>query len=132
MSFRLGEHHIVVSSIAAVPPDAIDVVVGALPSLYVKPLLKALAKGLVDQPHVEYYLQWGRATLTAHGTYVKQNASEFESALVLLQRNMSALYDRVRTVSDDVNYTLKVVCDRRPPEPADDAENGGDGTEALA
>jgi hypothetical protein len=52
----------------------VELVATSIPSVYLLKLISAISVKVDSSPHVEYYLQWSRHVLNAHGRFLKDQS----------------------------------------------------------
>ncbi|XP_031639979.1 periodic tryptophan protein 2 homolog isoform X2 [Contarinia nasturtii] len=83
-----------------------ELVVAALPEIYVEQILEFVTKQVNVSQHVEFYLIWATKILTIHAG--KENVFKQQS-LISIQDSLTRKYEALSKVCDFNKYTLKVV-----------------------
>ena len=106
MAFRLNERTLIRRVYETIPVAQSLLVVKQLPTVYLARLLRFIAQATDDSPHLEAGLKWIQALLSAHGSYLKENASLFSSELRMVQKAIANIQSELARLADDNVYTL--------------------------
>lgn len=109
MAFRLGEKELEEEVMEAVPPGDVQLVAELVPVVYLNKQLAALASKLESSPHLEFYLQWTRHLLNAHGRFLQDNAPKHMTALRSLVKSLGRQHDGIGTVCEENRYSLQYL-----------------------
>ena len=81
---------------------SVGLVIRYLPDVYINKLIPFLAEGLDHTPHLQFYVQWCRELLCAHGDSLKERSSEImgslrdlQKSVLQKQRDIGSLYVRI-------------------------------------
>jgi periodic tryptophan protein 2 len=106
MAFRLNERPLIRRVYEAVPVGDVSLVVKQLPTVYLARLLRFVAQATDESPHLEFNLRWIEALLSAHGPYLKDQASSFGSELRTVQKAIAKIQSELARLADDNIYAL--------------------------
>ena len=122
MAFRLNEKSLIRRVYEAIPITDVSLVVKSMPTVYIARLLRFVAQVTDESPHLEFNLKWIQSLLSAHGRYLKENASLFASELRTVQKAIAKIQSELARLADDNVYALDYLL----AQPAAEAEaNGG-------
>lgn len=125
MAFRLNEQPLIRRVYEAIPVTDISLVVKHIPIVYLARLLRFLAQATDETPHLEFSLRWIHALLSAHGPYLKENASFFTAELRIVQKAIAKVQSELARLADDNVYTLDYLL----AQPVVEAKVNGDARE---
>lgn len=106
MAFRLNEKPLIHRIYKAIPVADISLIVKDLPIVYLAQLLRFIAQATDDTPHLEFNLLWMKASLSAHGRYLKDNSGSFSAEMRTVQRAVGRIQADLVRMADDNIYTL--------------------------
>lgn len=106
MAFRLNERPLIRRVYEAIPVADVLLVVKQLPIVYLSRLLRFVAQATDESPHLEFNLRWVEALLSAHGPYLKDQASSFASELRTVQKEIAKIQSELARLADDNVYAL--------------------------
>ncbi|XP_076646677.1 periodic tryptophan protein 2 homolog isoform X2 [Halictus rubicundus] len=107
MSIKLNEKLLVKRVLENIPYSDIDLIVSALPDIYVEKVLKFVASELELSRHIHFYLLWVESILTTHGPRI--NSALQMPILLMLQKNMQKKYDELSKICDFNQYTMSYL-----------------------
>lgn len=123
MAFRLNERPLIRRVYEATPVADVSLIVKQLPNVYLARLLRFVAQATDESPHLEFNLRWIEALLSAHGPYLKDQASSFASELRTVQKAIAKIHSELARLADDNIYALDYLLG----QPITKSEaNGGD------
>ncbi|KAL2040746.1 hypothetical protein N7G274_006725 [Stereocaulon virgatum] len=123
MAFRLSERPLIRRVYEKIPVADISLVVKNLPTVYLARLLRFVVQETDESPHLEFNLRWIEALLSAHGSYLKDNAGGFASELRIVQKAVVKIQADLARLADDNVYTLDYLL----AQPAPTSANGING-----
>lgn len=99
----------------------VELVVSAMPEMYVERTLEYVSRQVSSSHHVEFYLNWATKILTIHAS--KENLIKQQS-LISIQDSLQRKYDALSKVCDFNKYTLKVLIEMGQANENGQDENG--------
>lgn len=93
MAFRLNEKSVLHAVFEGIPPDSIRLVAQNLPEKYLGKLLQFLGVHMETSPHIEFHTIWIMSVLSAHGRYLKDHRSEFQTVFRTLHKGVNRVRD---------------------------------------
>lgn len=85
---------------------SVELVVTAMPEMYVERTLEFVSKQISASHHIEFYIIWATKILTIHAP--KENVFKQQS-LIAIQDSLTRKYEALSRVCDFNKYTLKVL-----------------------
>ena len=131
MAFRLNEVPITRYVYNSVPAPTISLVVKQLPLVYLPRLLRFIAQAADESHRLEYNLKWIEASLTAHGTYLKQNAGRLAPELRGVQKFVARIQSELAGLSQENVYTLDYLLSQPIKGKVDKLMNGSAETNSI-
>jgi len=110
MAFRLNEPKIIETVYESIPTTEIQLIVSGFPVSYVQKLLAFISNQIANSPHLEFHLVWCIHISNYHGTYMKDNSTQFMSLFRDLQKNITKQHQDLSKISDDNMYTMDYMC----------------------
>lgn len=99
----------------AIPLDEIALVARALPVLHLPRLLQHVAAELESSVHLAYALEWGRALMREHSSFIRQNPGACLAPLRALQKGVQAHYEDLSGMCANNMHMLDFVTGLGPP-----------------
>ncbi|PKY03852.1 WD40 repeat-like protein [Aspergillus campestris IBT 28561] len=112
MAFRLNEAQLMSVVHQAIPPSDIQLVVRAVPTVYLPRLLRFVAHAAEETPHLEFNLLWIEALFSNHGRYFKDNAGTFATELRAVQRAVDDIRENLKRLAEKNVYDLTYLLSR--------------------
>lgn len=101
---------------------AVELVVAAMPEMYVERTLEFVSKQVSASHHIEFYLTWATNILTIHAP--KEHIFKQQS-LIAIQDSLTRKYEALSRVCDFNKYTLKVLLELGEAETQADKDKTG-------
>ena len=92
-ALRLNENALITLVIEKTPHLTVDLVVDALPDVYVDKLLAFIAGQIEKSAHLEFYLTWSQNILYRHGNRIKQRATAKMAILCNLEKSLTKKFE---------------------------------------
>ncbi|KAI9316685.1 WD40 repeat-like protein [Dichotomocladium elegans] len=109
MAFRLNEKAVIHKVFEAIPPSSVDIVARSISQKYLDKLLQFVGVHMEKSPHIEFHLMWVVSIMTAHGRYLKEHRSEYQSVFRTLHKSISRVREDIGNICDSNTYTLKYL-----------------------
>lgn len=106
MAFRLNEKSLIDQVYERIPVTDVKLVAKNVPKVYLAPLLRYVAQATEENAQVELNCCWLAALLSAHGSYLKDNAPSLSSELRSMLRAVSRMQLDLTKLSDYNTYAL--------------------------
>lgn len=106
MALRLNLAPLIEAAWAAIPPEAVALLVKDLPHKYLAPTLRFLATHSSQTHRIQLLLLWLNSILSEHALLLRQQKHTHQVALRALTRNVQCVYGDLGRVSNETNYLL--------------------------
>ena len=109
MAFRLNERPLIRQVFEGIMTSEINAVVKGLPTVYLARLLRVVAQMAEESPHIELSLVWGKALMSQHGSFLRENTTSFTAELRTLQKAIVRFQADLARIADNNIYTLEYL-----------------------
>eukprot|EP00039_Didymoeca_costata_P029411 m.24578 g.24578 ORF g.24578 m.24578 type:complete len:904 (-) comp7619_c0_seq2:59-2770(-) len=106
MSLRLNEEEVICEVLDAIPSEQVQLVAQSVPPVYTSVIFSVLAKKIDQSQHLEYYLQWARHFLNAHGLRLKDQSSRYAVGLRAILKSLQRKQEEIGTLCGENGFAL--------------------------
>ena len=100
MSLKLNDDWLIGKAMECIPIDFIPLVVKSMPLRYLPRIMDLSANHIGQSQYLEFYLLWIKSILTIHGTYLKENFTDYMASLKLISEQSARLYRHLKPICD--------------------------------
>lgn len=124
MAFRLNLDPLITRVFLGIPANDIEHVVRDTPDVYLKGLMRSVARQADEGPHLEFCLRWIQAIFICHGRMLKERRGEFAPEVRGLMRAVNNIERDIRKVAEGNRFMVEYLL--KQPLKKKDVEGNGD------